>query len=83
MGFRLDEDEDHGDGEGIWMTHIVWADNIFLIATSAEQAMDMVKDLTDINWGAGFRWKQSPLGALFSPGLPRQDLTVPVWGSIV
>ena len=43
------------------LTHLIWADNIILFASSVKQFQIMAQELTDAICGIGFRWKPASL----------------------
>eukprot|EP00973_Karenia_brevis_P049136 6815139-Karenia_brevis.AAC.1 len=65
-GFKVE------DGSNIH--HLVWADNLFVIAASAEQGLDMMVELTKEFYSHGFSWKQGSLQAMFSKSLPGTNM---------
>ena len=54
-GFRFDDDD------GMLLTHLIWADNIFLLSLSIDQFHDMVAEITEVVESIHFRWKSSSL----------------------
>eukprot|EP00973_Karenia_brevis_P071447 9925890-Karenia_brevis.AAC.1 len=57
-GFTLDDKA--------YISHLVWADNFFLLAKSPHEAHQMVEDLSAAIYAKGFRWKACSLGCLSS-----------------
>ena len=57
------------DGWETSLTHPVWADNIWLYATSMEQMMVMTQDLTDAIYAYERKWKVESLELLTPTGL--------------
>ena len=48
IGFRLENKE---------LNHLIWADNIFLLATSIAEAQIMIDDVTQAIYNTGYTWK--------------------------
>jgi hypothetical protein len=70
------------DGSSL-IQHLVWADNLYVVASSAEQAAEMVRELTAVMCDAGFVWKLNSLQALFSEGMAARDMPVYVDGVVI
>ena len=47
------------------LTHSIWADNIFILATSVEEFVSMTQDMTHAIVQFGFTWKSSSLECLW------------------
>ena len=64
-----------------WITHVVWADKIWLIAASSEQLHTMTVELTEAVYGAKLKWKTSSLevlrGGLALDSSPGLSITTP------
>ena len=54
MGFSFDDNSPA-------LTHLLWADNIWIIAGSMEEFLCMTRELTDTILSIGFRWKDVSL----------------------
>eukprot|EP00973_Karenia_brevis_P020823 2862405-Karenia_brevis.AAC.1 len=48
------------------VTHVTWADNIFLFSSDAWHLALMMQDLTDVIYGAGLSWKETSLESMMS-----------------
>lgn len=57
--------------EHFWLTHLIWADNIYLFASSEFTLHQMVWDVTDVLERAGLRWKKKSLEILATLDLER------------
>ena len=68
-GIHLDgryEGEIHKADPNLRFTHLIWADNIYLLCVGLEQARSMMTELTQALEARGFRWKDNSL-AFLSP----------------
>ena len=55
-------------GQGFFLTHLVWADNIYLYGSSRSQLMCMIEMVTDAIWARRLRWKPGSLEVLTTTG---------------
>ena len=47
--------------EFYWLTHMIWADNIFIFAATPRQMQIMSQELTNEIYSIGLQWKRSSL----------------------
>ena len=47
--------------EFYWLTHMIWADNIFIFAASPQQMQIMSRELTNEIYSIGLQWERSSL----------------------
>ena len=48
------------------LTHVTWADNIFLLSHSAQHLGDMMQELTSAIYASGLRWRDTSLEVMLS-----------------
>ena len=66
MGFCFGEDDERP------LSHLIWADNVILIAKSPNEFNQMAQELTDAICSIGFQWKRSSLEAILCGPISRQ-----------
>ncbi len=62
------------------VNHVVWADNIWVLAKTREELEVMVQELTEIVYGAALSWKTDSLKILASEQVDLEEETdLTVW----
>ena len=65
-------------GGGPLLTHLLWADNVFILASSVCQFNTMVQELTDAVYAAHFRWKLSSLECMVCRPSDGEEVPAPI-----
>ena len=73
MGFRLDE----YDGAPL-LNHVIWADNVYLVASSVAEMNVMVQQSTDALYHLGLQWKLDSLEFMLGSALQGHNAVVQV-----
>ena len=70
--------DNKGKTEDITFEHILWADNIILLADTAEKLENMAQMVTDKLYSIGFKWKPKSLEVLTGGSIIKEKVKIKV-----